>query len=215
VILRRASSMIELVIAIVVMGIAITALPLMLTRTQENNTFSMQQEAILAARTQIGDILTYPWDENSANNGYVLDTNSTNNNFERNSTVRRVGHVVGNKRRKYSPTTLYADPTLGIEGSDYNDIDDFNSATVREVEETNGSTITGLDYKFDFNMTTTVSYVSDTLTSPFILEAPSSIAGITTNIKMIELHTQGDGINFKLRAYSANIGNGELLRRDF
>ena len=58
-------SMLELVVAIVVMGIVVMSLPLILTQVQNNNAFAMQQEAILAAKAKIGDVLTYEWDANS------------------------------------------------------------------------------------------------------------------------------------------------------
>ena len=103
--MRKASSMIELVIAIVVMGIAVMTLPMMLERTQANNAFAMQQEAILAAKTQIGDIITFPWDENSlsttSNVVAVLDTDSVGNYQREVNTTRRVGHVAQDKRRKF------------------------------------------------------------------------------------------------------------------
>lgn len=83
--MRRGTSMLELVVAIVVMGIAVMALPLMLSQTKSNNEFAMQQEAILAARTKLGDVLTYAWDEaNVLLTGatLVLDTNDTGSDDE-------------------------------------------------------------------------------------------------------------------------------------
>lgn len=222
-ILRKASSMIELVIAIVVMGIAVMALPLMLTTTQENNKFSIQQEAILAARTQIGDMLTYPWDENSIDNTYVLDTNSTNAKFERIDTnnTRRVGHVVGDKRRKYFSTAITATlpPKLGSDVGDagtIDDIDDFKTGTPTTVNKSNETAALGLDYRFGFNMTTDVKYVDDIYNPGTVFELKTADATKSTNIKMVELTLQGEEINtFKLRAYSTNIGESELLRRDY
>ena len=49
--MRKAASMIELIIAIVVMGIAVMTLPILLLKTQNNNAYTLQQEIILAART--------------------------------------------------------------------------------------------------------------------------------------------------------------------
>lgn len=222
--MRKASSMIELVIAIVVMGIAMMALPLMLTRTQSNNEFAMQQEAILAARTQIGDILTYRWDENSINSeldSAVLDTDSVNANFERTdiNNTRRIGHVKADKRRKYFTAITPASTNFGdtADGDTFpDDIDDFKDTNKSIITNAGEETAIGLDYRFDFNMTTNILYVDDTLPAitPFIFQKVS--AGHTTNIKMVELTLQGNGLStFKLRAYSANIGQGQLLRRDY
>jgi len=238
--MRRAASLLELVIAIVVMGIAMMTLPLMLTTTQSNNTFAMQQEAILAARTQVGDMLTYLWDEHSIDsNGTiaVLDTNSTYAKFERhNNSVRRIGHVKGNKRRKYFTGKTYATTPslLGKDGSDStpDDIDDFDttSAIVQRRTDSNGTLAEDagtLDYKFDFNMTTTVSYVDDNFSksTPFEFSkttyiSPTTGTKDTTNIKMTTLTLIGNGssskdLNITLRAYSCNIGANQLLRRSF
>jgi len=217
--LRKGASILELVIAIVVMGIAMMTLPLMLTTTQNNNIFAMRQEAIYVARTQLGDMLTYYWDEHSIDSNLnigVLDTNSTNSNFERNSTMRRIGHVKGNKRRKYFASQIYATTPINL-GKDINettpnDIDDFNSpipVTIQHIANT-------LDYRYDLSMTTTVSYVNDNFTDGTLFTFDINDSNRSTNIKMTKLTiTNGADFNMTLRAYSCNIGANQLLRRNF
>ena len=224
--MRKAASMIELVIAIVVMGIAMMTLPMMLTTVQSNNTFAMQQEAILIARTQMGDIITYPWDEHSTDASFnfaVLDTNSSDlasSIYKRDpndSSMRRIGHIKGNKRRKFFSTKTYASTTLGQEGTNYDDIDDFNSK-VKSLSDTGDANAT-LGYKLykDLNMSVSVKYISDTnSTAIFDFNKTSTPTG-STNIKMIEvslINSQLDG-NMTLRAFSCNIGANRLLRRTF
>ncbi|MDA7848094.1 hypothetical protein N8972_01250 [Sulfurospirillum sp.] len=223
--LRKASSMIELVIAIVVMGIAVMTLPLMLDKTQTNNAFAMQQEAILAARTQIGDILTYPWDENSIQNDVVGVLNvhiNSDDELDRNITIRRVGHVLADKRRKFFNADVNATTiiNLGKDGAELipNDIDDFSGVLTRLVNS--GEDAGVLDYRYNLNMTTTVSYVNDsadyfaTNIPLFTLNTNSSL--ITTNIKMVELTLRGSNLSkFTLRSYSTNIGGSQFLRRNW
>jgi len=222
--LRNGSSMIELVIAIVVMGIAMMTLPLMLTRVQSNNEFAMQQEAILMARTELGDILTYPWDENSTDSSFnvgILDTNG-DSHFNRspdNNSTRRIGHVKADKRRKFFATPTPATPSpLGQEGSDYNDLDDFITGNKVLIDSTDTNTTLG--YKVsDSNMTISVNYISDNTNYPFTtFDFNTTVAGTTTNIKMITVTLKNtllnDG-NITLRAFSANIGANQLLRRTF
>jgi len=60
---RKGFTFIELVVAIVVIGIAMMSVPLLLSQSSRTNEFSINQEAILAGSTKIGDILTYPWDD--------------------------------------------------------------------------------------------------------------------------------------------------------
>lgn len=225
--MRKAASMIELVIAIVVMGIAMMTLPMMLTTVQSNNTFAMQQEAILIARTQMGDIITYPWDEYSTNSNSdfaVLDTNSsdlTSSIYKRSpdqNSTRRVGHVKGNKRRKFFSTKVYASYPLGQEGTEYDDIDDFNDENKGLSNDANDTNAT-IGYKVykDLNMTISVKYISD-INSTVIFDFNQTSAPIgTTNIKMIQVsltNSQLDG-NISLRAFSCNIGANQLLRRTF
>jgi len=218
--MRKAASMLELVIAIVVMGIAMMTLPLMLSRVQNNNNFAMQQEAILMARTQIGDIITYRWDEHSmdsSSNVGVLDTNSKNTNFERVAgTIRRIGHVKGNKRRKFFATETNAS-TIGLDSGETipDDIDDFDDSnkSLSSASDTNHTA----GYKlYDSNMSISVKYTDDNNSAPtFNFNQPPHVP--TTNIKAITVslkNSQLDG-NLTLRAFSCNIGANQLLRKDF
>lgn len=214
--LRKASSMIELVIAIVIMGIAVMTLPLMLERVQANNAFAMQQEAILAAKTQLGDIITYPWDENSLKNNVVavLDTQSASYQREVNTTTRRIGHVKQDKRRKFFSNETNAS-VIGTATNNITDIADFDTdvAELNKLNAADADFAGTLDYRFDFNMTTSVRYIND---NPVNFVFSDANISTTSNIKMITVTLQGDNIStFQLRAYSSNIGESELLRRSY
>jgi len=219
--MRQATSMIELVFAIVIMGIAVMSLPLILTQVQNNNAFAMQQEAILAAKAKIGDILTYEWDENSysaaTQRAYVLDTTSDTNLSRVLGTNRRVGHVNAESRRKLFDATINPTTLLGKEGAVFNDIDDFSSntpsvLTAATVAETAGS----LDYIFDLNMTTTVTYAADTAnytsSSLGVFALNPDDNGATTNIKTISVRVTGANNNITLRTFSCNIGESAMLQ---
>ena len=228
--LRKASSMLELVIAIVVMGIAMMTLPMMLTRVQSNNEFAMQQEAILMARTQLGDILTYPWDENSTDSSLnvgVLDTqgDSNFNRYPNSNSVRRKGHVKADKRRKFFATfPTPATSSLGKEGNDYNDLDDFITLNNHDINLTDANdTNATLGYKVsDSNMSISVRYLDDTTRysngiATFDINTSAPTPTGTTNLKLIEVSLTNsllDG-SITLRAFSANIGANQLLRRTF
>ncbi len=217
--MRSATSMIELVFAIVIMGIAVMSLPLILTQVQNNNAFAMQQESILAAKAKIGDILTYEWDENSydsnASHSFVLDT--TNGDGELNATVgtpRRVGHVDTDYRRKFFPVATNAS-AIGADGGDLDDVDDFNGIS-NPLTVTAGEGAGALDYIFDLNLTTTVNYSDDNATysnSPlngFALNFANAPA-TPTNIKVISVTVTGGEQNITLRAFTCNIGESTLL----
>jgi len=218
--MRQATSLIELVFAIVIMGIVVMSLPLILTQVQNNDAFAMQQEAILAAKAKIGDILTYEWDESSysptAQRAYVLDATSDTELSRVAGTNRRVGHVNAESRRKLFDTETNATTALGQEGAILNDIDDFSSVnssvlTAAIVAETADN----LDYIFDLNMTTTVTYAADTANyaaptlGVFALN-PDNNATIT-NIKTISVLVSGTNSNITLRAFTCNIGESSIL----
>ncbi len=220
--MRKAASMLELIIAIVVMGIAVMTLPILLLKTQSNNEYALQQEVILAARTKMGDTLTYRWDQNSLINDkiFVLMTDGDSDlNISATGSIRRIGHVKGDKRRRFSPDLNSSTPVanLGPDGGDLNDIDDFNGKTdTLEI----GPQVTSLDYHFtDFNLTTTVVYVSDNANYSaqnlnFTFDTNASTT--TTSIKMLTLKVKGlNNTPFTIRSYTCNIGESELLRKAY
>lgn len=213
--MRKAASMIELVVAIVVMSIAVMTLPMMLEQTQKNNEFTLQQEILLAARTKLGDTLTYRWDENSLNNDriVVLQTNGDNELNPILGTTRRVGHVKADKRRKFNFDNNATTPPL-VPDANIDDLDDFNGDSV-----TLTGTAADLDYRFtSFEMNTTVVYISDDAdynSTNLTFDLNTTGIANSSNIKMLTLITGRENSLFTLRAYSSNIGESEFLRRPY
>jgi hypothetical protein len=203
------------------MGIAVMTLPILLLKTQNNNAYTLQQEVILAARTKLGDTLTYRWDEASLQNDRigVLVTDGDSDLNVTSDGIRRIGHVKGNKRRKFFADLNTSTPVanLGIEGTELNDVDDINGQT---TTLSSSSQTTNLDYRFtDFNITTTVVYVSDDAnysSSDMSFTFLDTNTSHTTSIKLLTIKVEGEGITpFVMRSYSCNIGESELLRRDY
>lgn len=220
--MRSAMSMLELVFAIVIMGIAVMSLPLLLTQVQTNNAFAMQQEAILAAKTKIGDILTYEWDNHSydttAQRSFALDTANGDIAFSRvGTTNQRIGHINVDYRRKlYDATVVLNDRSasaIGADAGDLDDIDDFSgqATTIAATLETAGT----LDYVFTaLTLTPTITYASDTATysNPILTFTFDPVnANAITNIKTISVQVTGTNQNITLRAFSCNIGESTLL----
>lgn len=214
-------SMIELVFAIVIMGIAVMSLPLILTQVQNNNAFAMQQEAILAAKAKIGDILTYEWDDNSysatAQRSYVLDTLNGNGDLNRTGTTdQRVGHVNANYRRKLFDTSiaLAARSATDTNTTGGNDVDRFNGQDTN-ISATLENAGKGLDYVFALTLKPIITYASDTATysnnplNNFVFDFAN--ANAITNIKTISVQVTGGDQNITLRAFTCNIGESTLL----
>lgn len=71
---RPAVAMIELIFALVVMGIVLMSAPAFISTANKSSYISIQQESINEAATQLNIILTYPWDDRNfqqLNDGYA------------------------------------------------------------------------------------------------------------------------------------------------
>lgn len=215
-------SMIELVFAIVIMGIAVMSLPLVLTQVQNNDAFAMRQEAILVAKEAIGDILTYQWDEHSydstSGRSFVLDTTHADSAFSRDhNTTQRVGHVDADYRRKLFNTSVQAS-AIGADGGDLNDIDDFDGQ-VSNVNLSAEAAGTGLDYVLTVNLKSDITYATDTGTysnqtlNDFVFNPDTQAA--TTNIKAITITVRDANDANKtiasLCAFTCNIGESTFI----
>ena len=220
--MRKAASMLELVIAIVVMGIAVMTLPLILTQSQNSNALALQQEVILATKTKLGYILAYEWDANSydanASVSRVLNTtNSASADSDFNATTtRRIGHVSADNRRRLRDDM--ASPTPSGSASWGNaallDMDDFHN----KVEHTT-VVAADMDYVFNLELNSSVTYINDSALYTnqdinFTFDASSTPAN-PTNIKMITVQTTGEnGINITMRAFASNIGESGILSKE-
>ena len=233
--MRKAISLIELVLAIIVIAISVMSVPMMLQQSAKSDNFSMVQEAILAARTKMGNILSFRWDRNS------LDTNNTNGRFraldvisgaaalDRNNTYyeeRRIGHVYGDLRRKmFAVETNVSALVIAPNDTNFTNINDFDakSATI-DWKGANSATDRYEYLDRELNLTTRVFYIADNTVDynatniNFVFDTTSAktIKNInnSTNIKMIELNvTSQNYLPFVFRTFSCNLGESRLLSR--
>ncbi len=222
---KKGFTFIELIVAIVVIGIALMSVPLLLSQSSRSDEFSINQEAILAATTKIGDILTYPWnDTNSSGILHVFDVTHGDSQLIRHNN-RRIGHFKEKYRRKFYNNSdsieHNASITLGLESHDhgvFNDIDDFNDANFSVANGGLG------DYIQELNLSVRVFYIRNNdvnySQSPTLNFGELNTTSHTpsTNIKMVEVNVS-DGHTNKtittLKAFSCNIGSYQLLYRTF
>lgn len=225
-------SLVELVLSIVVIGISLMTVPLMLNEGAKSNQYALMQESILAARTKMGNILSFRWDENSTDiNGSVIrviDVAVGDSELDRLLTAspknRRIGHVETDRRRRMTNNERNA--SLGIEAADvFDDIDDFDGAS-SFVSASAGGVAGQFDYlDNDLNLTTSVKFISDqtdytlqNINFDFNVSSATSFTGAnSTNIKMIELTTTSinrPDVPFVFRIFSSNIGQSLLYERD-
>ncbi len=235
--LRPAIAMIELIFAIVIIGIVLMTAPMLINTAAQSGYVAIQQENINEAASRVSMIMGYYWDEGNVDNNTsttILKTDSGVSNLNAVDrivniiTVKgyRVGTPIESLRNFNAPGNTNASSTLGPE-SDMDDIDDFSGTTPIGLKLK--GTGNDADYVEDnVSITTSVIYINDdtdennynhssiTFNPNFTTPATG-----TSNIKEITVTlTSGAGSpseldkNIILHAFSCNIGGYKLEERD-
>lgn len=225
---RCAFSMIELIFAIVIIGISMLALPMIMFTDASSQEDSLMQEAIMLSTTKIAQVLTFPWDQTSppetvaglVSTSQVVNT-AGNAALARNGvTDFRIGHFPEQLRRRLTPFS--AQRAAGGVGA-ATDISSFNGNSVT-INATGGNE--QFSYKKDWLITTTVSYIADTANyaaTGVSFDFSNVATGGTSNIKMVQVTVTDQtavtlGVNANqviLTSYSANIGESEFYKRRY
>lgn len=218
--MRDAIAMIELIFAIVIIGITLLSAPLLISQASKSGYVALQQESIAAAASQMGLVLTRAWDEADENQtqSAILMTSyaDAGNAVLRTFTVAtpRPG-MDGNASRRHTyladNTIINASTTLGSDGNDTDDIDDFDgnnytlSIYLDGTAFTEATTTEVGDYiDKNISIATTVEYGNDvprntdgtasanaynattiTFSNPFYNTGTGNVGASTTNIKLI------------------------------
>lgn len=222
--IRPAIAMIELIFAIVIIGITLMSAPMIISQSVQSVNTNLQQESVAAAASQISLILTHHWDENDtsdvAGDGILrvvagaplLSVASRDTNFT----------------RKYNaPGTGFEDAStiLGSEGGDLDDMDDFNTQTYNLIlygnENINIKENEGDYIDKTVTMSNIVEYgidvTSDYTTQPVVFNNPFRISNASTDIKLITVRlTSLSGVSeyakeISLSAFSCNIGASRVI----
>ncbi len=225
---RKAFTLIELVVSIVVVGIAFMTIPLFLSDSKSNDEFALEQESILAAKTKVQNITSYRWDENSydpvTGKIYILDTYNGDSELRRYFSISGsflngglVGQIAVDGRRVMFDTPTYPD-IFEINYTNPNDVDDFNGQILTSLLDMEDSNFDYLNSRF--SMGVRVGFVDDsanyqgskslTYNFPSVFKSSGD-----SNIKMIEVNVTGVNTPFVLRYYSCNIGESEIKHKAF
>jgi hypothetical protein len=233
--------MIELIFAIVIMGIALMSAPSMISQAATGSMSVVQQEAIVAGATEIGMIMTRAWDEadtddTNYNPILVVAENITalNEATDENGNLigRRVGTPISSSRSFLTASGQRLNASaIGTDDNDngeLDDVDDFDGKeTTLGVASAGDSTTTEEGDYIDnsLKMTTAVSYNSAPniayASTTISFNSPFNATANTANIKSISTHiTSGSHdsdlhTDITLRAFMCNIGSYEFKRRTF
>lgn len=232
--MRKAIAMIELIFAIVIMGIVMMSAPMLISSASSGSLVAVQQEAIAASASELGMILTRDWDEagtdETAENPILIVSNGDSELDmtlapDGNSSGRRAGTPITSNRKSFSSISSierFATLKSAFETeSDSDDIDDFDTDTI---------TLTGIRHVLGdladttISIATAVNYISDTPTAgdydsvTLTLNNPfDTIVTGTSNIKSISAQTTSTNLDtsIRLQAFSCNIGTYTLKMRSF
>ncbi len=225
--------MIELIFAIVIMGIALLSAPMLVSTASSSSRVSFQQESIAMLASHTNALLSYAWDEQdteSVNNDSILDTNSTVAAFnDRNISSPFLG------RLRFLPpggSALDATPSASFgSGVEENatlsdDVDDFDGRNEALSEVTSvGQVLDGDFLDQNITVTTQVQYADDRPSSMSACRGsgcrysrPFSLAtAATRNVKIITTNLTSSNDPDKsitMQAFMCNIGTAQPIRRE-
>ncbi len=233
---RKAVAMIELIFAIVIMGIVMLSAPLMLSTATKSSIVTFQQESIAIVAAHANAIMSYPWDEQNTESQSeygILGTGTTTESLKRESNIT-AGMM---RRQKGVPLALVdinasllssfgtgkdLDPGTANTETVRDDIDDFEGNTSRLITADGATGITNEGDYMDKSITisTTVQYYTDISSSPDFSTCqdtgavcaysnPTLVTANTTNVKFITTELNSSNVADKkivMKMFMCNIG---------
>jgi prepilin-type N-terminal cleavage/methylation domain-containing protein len=210
---KSAFTLIELIFAIVIIGISMISLPMMNQAISKGVEGNLVQEAIFAASAELNQVVSYHWDANSTENSDNLaKVVWTSSNDCDTTTKLRLGHVSQPLHRRCLDNNASAPTPTGSLGSDsiLDDIDDNINTTAVTIFTGTAGTSSG--YKKNYRSTTNVTYADfgdQTIVNP-TTAATKNMKKVTVTIS----DTSGNTVTL-LNTYSANIGEIDYYKRSF
>lgn len=205
---RLAFTLIELLFAIMIMGITLVSVPVIMSSNTKGFNATIIQEAIFAASAELNQVLSYRWDENSIDESfdpdalglsYVVQIADCNN-----TTRLRPGHIEQPlHRRCIDDNVTLPSLTLGPDTGDLDDIDDIVQAKKQMFI---GDATTASGYKHAYQSEFNISYADI-----------GDINSSTKNAKLIEIIVKNDADEnvTVLRSYTLNIGEIDFYKRTY
>lgn len=206
---RTAFTLIELIFAIVVIGITVISLPMMGQVINKGIEGNMVQEAIFIASTELNQAVTAKWDENSLQDGgsnslaRVIDNGNCDNNELSTTYRQKIGHI----NQPFHRRCLDLNTTTISNASSNNNIDALDDMEKTDVNLTN-SGVGQAGYKQLYTTTVNVTNAG-VIFGEDQANANSDIKKITVTV------SDNDGIITSLITYSANIGEVDYYKRSY
>ena len=213
--IRQGFSYIELVVSIVIVGISVVSVPQLISHSVNTSLYVLKNDSLFRADAQIKAIMTHLWDvksyDSASGNRIVVDVTGGDVALGRKSLLKRQGSFEREKDRSFSPTVVNAS-MIGTGGA-LEAVDDFNGVVLSFDSSTS-------DYVMDFNLSTTVSYISDrgnyAQSSISYDVNTSAVLSQSTNIKLIQVDVlnKDDTPYVSLYSFVSNIGETKILHKE-
>lgn len=214
---KNAIAMIELIFALVIMGIVLMSAPMLIQQSIKSSNVALQQEAIVAAASQTAIVLSMHWDENNGNiaagESPILDANRSSFHFP----PKGLSGVTGRNTKKgsvtVSPSTLGTDinETTHI---DFDDVDDYHNSSFGLMLFNGESTTADIGEYVDTSVVinTTIRYTKEdnvlvNITTGSFSNIKAIQVRLTSNLDEHDVNYTAElekDITFK--AFSCNIG---------
>ena len=154
--MRRALTLVELILSMVIIGIVFTVIPRLIHAMNQTSQTAIKEEAMYNAVALMGAIINLPWDNNNTQNDQILQVTAGNSAYDCNTTSGyRIGGFIGG-RNCIEPSGIdYNASVLGLEGIEINDLDDY---TLSINADNNCSRSNG---KSLYTLSPIISYVND------------------------------------------------------
>jgi len=218
----KAFSLLELVVAIVVIGIVSTTFPVLLENIVKSSKTTSTEEIFYQEFSLLLLINSAYFDENNTvGDNYYKDLNATNgdsalllNSYSKNSagTVNRIGkHQINNNEFRSGADENNSVSAIGPDTDEndstkYDDIDDYNGFS-ENVNSNYGEITLHVNVKY---ITDNANYSDNDIN--FTLN-PDNTSN-NTNIKLITITTQVEDFNITLSYPAMNIGGSKFLSLD-
>lgn len=177
--MRRALTLIELILAMVIIAIVFTVIPRLIHAMNQTSKTGQQEEAMYNAVALMGAIINLPWDNNNTINDKILQVTQGNSAYDCNTTSGyRIGGFIGGRNCIEPPGIDYNASSLGLEGTDINDIDDYTTDinASNDCSRSSGKSL--------YTLTPIISYVNDPSTIGTITLSDTTISN-TSNTKHV------------------------------
>lgn len=206
--MRKAFSLLEVILAIVVIGIAVSAVPFVINSGSQGVSSLVSQEAVASTRSKLADILEYQWnsgmDSGSIANGAILKTGDT----------ASVDDTYINRKIMLSSPVggvwISAENISNYDSNSSYSLNQFNNYTSQTTINDNAIIQKGL---ISLNSKLSVNYVRPEVKSTANARVKHvefnlmTVSKTTTDALLLDFNTTFEGDNsVVLRAYSFNIG---------